>query len=521
MATLVHRLRIRSAEADAHAVERRVASQMAAAELSPAALPPGATLVVRRIGELPRWRVHPLGVRPPREWQAAISDRLDGLLRRAVRARRGAIPEDAEAILFFDDAEMLAEMTLDWLAGKLEKRWCWRALHPKGVLTDVLMRAWVERPEYVSAAIAQIAAARRAETFVARLPERILETVTREVVRVFALWRIEPVFERVFLGAAWPAQRPVCPAPPAPSVRPQGPAPESGHEPAAREAPPVRRPVAVVRPRVASILKSRQEFFLEVTRAVSRSPSAARSEVFAEQIAARFTDDPGPEITPPRMPDPAARQVESAPCPKGETGQLDRIGESTVLQNPSFPEKSNDEFGQSARFSVDGPTLFPSPSVESHGFEGVEIQTEFGGVFYLINLAIYLGYYGDFSTPQEPGIDLPLWDFLSLLARELAGKAVLEDPVWPFLRTLGEGQPWEELHEAVARIREWIVRAMPEIEEPVARVLRHAARVRLTGARLDIFLSLEELPIEIRLARLDRDPGWVPAAGRFVAFHFR
>jgi len=33
-------------------------------------------------------------------------------------------------------------------------------------------------------------------------------------------------------------------------------------------------------------------------------------------------------------------------------------------------------------------------------------------------------------------------------------------------------------------------------------------------------LSLTELPLEIRLAGLDRDPGWIPAAGRFLAFHF-
>ena len=32
--------------------------------------------------------------------------------------------------------------------------------------------------------------------------------------------------------------------------------------------------------------------------------------------------------------------------------------------------------------------------------------------------------------------------------------------------------------------------------------------------------GLRELPIEVRLSGLDRDPGWVPAAGRFVAFHF-
>jgi hypothetical protein len=48
---------------------------------------------------------------------------------------------------------------------------------------------------------------------------------------------------------------------------------------------------------------------------------------------------------------------------------------------------------------------------------------------------------------------------------------------------------------------------------------RHA-RVFVTAARLDVYLALAELPIAVRLAGLDRDPGWVPAAGRFLAFHF-
>jgi hypothetical protein len=53
-----------------------------------------------------------------------------------------------------------------------------------------------------------------------------------------------------------------------------------------------------------------------------------------------------------------------------------------------------------------------------------------------------------------------------------------------------------------------------------AFLLRHRARVHVTATHLDIVFSLQELPLAIRLAGLDRDPGWVAAAGRFIAFHF-
>ena len=64
-------------------------------------------------------------------------------------------------------------------------------------------------------------------------------------------------------------------------------------------------------------------------------------------------------------------------------------------------------------------------------------------------------------------------------------------------------------------------RALGVDEGDVAHVLcEQHAHILITTARLDLHLSLTDLPIEIRLAGLDRDPGWVPAAGRYIAFQF-
>jgi hypothetical protein len=246
------------------------------------------------------------------------------------------------------------------------------------------------------------------------------------------------------------------------------------------------------------------------------------------------------------------------------------------------------------------------------------VATEWGGIFYLINLALALELYGDFSRPLEPGLALPLWDLLALVARRLAGDAVQEDPVWGLLGRLagrGESDPigrgfeppdswrlppdwlrafpagpewtWDvaggrllvlhpegfpivdvpceggaaevrlqaeiavysepmapapglcrrELDQGLERagsaLDRWLDRLLPYIRRRLLRatgwadddrwewrLLRHGASVSITAAHLDVTLSLEQHPIEIRLAGLDRDPGWVPAAARFVAFHF-
>jgi hypothetical protein len=43
---------------------------------------------------------------------------------------------------------------------------------------------------------------------------------------------------------------------------------------------------------------------------------------------------------------------------------------------------------------------------------------------------------------------------------------------------------------------------------------------RIGADRIDIDLALADLPLPLRLAGLDRDPGWLPPEGRAIAFHF-
>ena len=51
-------------------------------------------------------------------------------------------------------------------------------------------------------------------------------------------------------------------------------------------------------------------------------------------------------------------------------------------------------------------------------------------------------------------------------------------------------------------------------------LLELTAQVHVTATRIDVRIPLSALPIEVRLSGLDRDPGWVPAAGRTIRFHF-
>jgi len=58
------------------------------------------------------------------------------------------------------------------------------------------------------------------------------------------------------------------------------------------------------------------------------------------------------------------------------------------------------------------------------------------------------------------------------------------------------------------------------LDDVAPLLVRRPARVHVSSAAIDVSYSLAELPIEIRMSGLDRDPGWVPAAGRAIGFHF-
>jgi hypothetical protein len=157
------------------------------------------------------------------------------------------------------------------------------------------------------------------------------------------------------------------------------------------------------------------------------------------------------------------------------------------------------------------------------------VESRLGGVFYLLNVAIALGLYGDFSLPAQRGIDLPIWDFLRFAGRQIAPRRFGHDPIWRLLARLAG-------RDGGARLRTplWLTQSLlPYVRSRVARGLgladpRHAgfllsvhrARILTSPSHVDVFFSLAAHPISIRMGGLDRDPGWIPAADRIVAFHY-
>ncbi|MDD2898198.1 MAG: hypothetical protein PHI31_05740, partial [Desulfuromonadaceae bacterium] len=291
---------------------------------------------------------------------------------------------------------------------------------------------------------------------------------------------------------------------------------------------------------------------------------------------------------------------------RSSKSQTDQViaGDREQSANDIVPPNDSEQTHRCQLYSADSAALLEA-----------SVTTELGGLFYLINVGIFLNLYGDFTRPLQPGIALPIWTFVTLIGRRLLGDTCEDDPVWQLLAELSgccgsevpendfmpserwqlpaewlapfpeagcwqwkatdgrltvrhtegflvldlpldAGAPLEQLlreteaygqvvpfeleygavtesGNSMSPLDRWLDRLMPYLQARLKRALgvaeteripqvlcRQSARISVSAAHIDVFFALAEHPIDIRLAGLDRNPGWVPASGRIVAFHY-
>jgi hypothetical protein len=161
------------------------------------------------------------------------------------------------------------------------------------------------------------------------------------------------------------------------------------------------------------------------------------------------------------------------------------------------------------------------------------VETAFGGIFYLLNAWIAMGLYGDFTAPRAANLAVSPWNLLALVGRAWFGEAFVLDPVWKALADLAVRAPeedpgrdfdmparWLDRHLETLNARLQLALGEEQSSEIPAIVCRHHALIELTASCVHVHLALCHLPLDVRIAGLDRDPGWIPAAGRAVYFHF-
>ena len=183
---------------------------------------------------------------------------------------------------------------------------------------------------------------------------------------------------------------------------------------------------------------------------------------------------------------------------------------------------ANDESALAATASMSSAAAKPSTAVV--------FESAHAGLFFVVNAALHLGLYGDFSRPRHSGLEISPYRFLHDIGSAVGKRRFRRDPLAAWLAAEADpdgnrrpGSPRAATPTFVVaylRARLALSLGLTDPRRLAAALLRIAGRVRIGGERIDVFFALRDLPIAIRFAGLDRDPGWLPAAGRDLRFHF-
>jgi hypothetical protein len=527
------RLRVKGSDLDPLALRGRLENVLNDVSLQPR-LPPTATLFIRKLDDpLPGSIQHDSPhARAPHAWRHAFQTRFDQLVSSAARPAHGFVADSAESVVFYDYAELLACLTADWCSGSAMTRWWWQALLRRGDIAQMIRRFWREKIEYVPAGLEFLVRKGVVVEFVSQLSDVEVLEIFERVVRVFGVTRIERIKATDFFSVAVARE-----------VTRATHVPEMSHVSRVRSVMPWRHIVPETdTPRLRPV----QQLFVGVALMTHRAPSRVRTVSFAREveqwIEAVISAAPekqtivennleffhAPESGAPIRENPIVAPpaiLRSAPPPQ------ESVKSAVQLANATFTyEEVIDVIEQPSPPSITEPELVIEPEKIPELFvpttlDDVTLETELGGLFYLINLALFMEIYSDFTSPVESlHDDLSIWDFVAIVGKEIDQET--NDPIWELLRDFAGRDNEDELITPA-----WLTDLLPHIlarlhlalgiDDDLAQILlHHHARVSITPTHLDIFFSLADHPIELRLSGLDRNPGWVPAAGRFIAFHY-
>jgi hypothetical protein len=563
--TSVRRLVTRCGRENAVTSRWQLSQALNRLDWSPPGLPRTAILCVRRLanpspgslrtGSTPRQSID--------LWRGEFSRSLEQNARRAARPARELVGADANAVLFADHAELLACLALDWCNGRTFACWWWKALFPGINVPGAFHQAWTENPQHVPAAMCRLHQVAQGTKFLRALPLKTAAQVLENVLTAFGLLDLRAALRTTT------------------DSRPVSGKPSLGTATAKSSAP--WMPWVNVDPNLS---RERRDLLivcvmLELAPGEIRRPGFARAlrdyDPMAGQVSKSNPTDservaPGRDFKP----------QSSEPSEAGETF-VDQTSARTNMRAGLISRSAfllTDAGGPGLAdpnllFDTVTPIAISSPTAKSSSCDSLTllieppneiVLTDWGGIFYLVNVALALGLYADFTMRLETGLVLPLWDFLSLVGRRLIGAELESDPLWAVLARLSgrvggraPGQGFDPPEEwripadwltlltdhptafapksvpelTVPPLERWLHWLVPFIAARLVCALhvdegdtlpdllfRHRARCEITVARLDVRFELAKHPIQLRLAGLDRDPGWIPAAGRTLMFHY-
>jgi len=525
---------------------------LGSADWRPPGMPPTAVLVVRHMPDpLPGKLVSNLSaVRVSQVWETAVLRQMDTLYHDAARPNRGQLPLSALAVLFADEAEMLACLALDMGLGLTITRWWWQALRRARPTLSArsMTQLLLDQPRLIPAVFAYGYQWQKHEAMLAMLTNEEAKTLLTMVTQTFRLPTLVSISSERLREARINEQTTVL-TPPWESFLPQT--------------------------AVSTTLSPIHFYLLCLSLSVINRPATVMTPAFQRQLHDWWHD-----------------QVRS----KDQKDKADMASSSSLLQSDSIPEHAksplvteasgnekrpfsssplneqtkkkivddfdNENSPQQTATQADIDPETPIDLSETLPETAVSfsegIPTQLGGIFYLINVMVQRDMPACFEETWGLASQVGAWGTLDLLARGLLGSSfrhLQDDPVWMALAELN-GRSVDELPgcncqpthnqplppDVVANdwlkgihpdLCHWLMQVLPgirddllitlglnEVDQLVETLLLGNGRLHITHTHVDLVLPLAAVSMPVRLAGLDFDPGWQPSFGRVIQFHF-
>lgn len=505
--------------------QRQVSQTLSQVSLRPQ-MPPQAILVVRKLPDPKptsllsnhRWR----GLR---DWEQAAQNALNDCWRTAIRPARSPVPSTANSVWFVDPAEWLVCFSWDTYRGVAGDRWWWQAALPHPVHhspVEAVFQLWQESAQWLPAAL---------NLLIYPIHSSVDRSSITALLAEFTPSQSRQLLEQVIEIYQFPL--PLSPSALIPALSPYlAPATCNLIQPLPPETQALVA-VCLTLPNTVQLLQA--SLALTTQTALPVTPDVESSEV------TESPQQPGAESSLPVI---APESVSSeGSANNGSMRSLNTLKiiaiQSTSLELSPIPTTpSTTDFAQE-----DDPS--PHPAGEAHpsdvsGFTPVPsadssiplpflsaidlnlvnaeqgIQTGVGGLWYLVNVLVELNWIG--RSPL-----LTPWHQLSALAQALLPEIPL-DPVWGLLAEIaGDPLPPAVTAQWQEDRREPMQRYLAErLDQPdaIAQYLLEPATLYLTRTHVDVVFTLDQIRLDVRMAGLDRDPGWVPELARAIAFHY-
>jgi hypothetical protein len=579
-------LRVRGAGEDTPAMRLGLSGVLATGDLRPAAMPPAAVLIVRRLSDpapgcLPARR---RTVRVDRRWEQSAQDALSQQYRRAYRPRRGTVPESSAAVVFEDEAELLACMALDLSRGLVSSRWWWKHVRvPDAPLSAAIERVLIERADRVPAAFALLSESGELASVVEALTAG---SAARTLAAVAAASSCEPlsawINEIAPNDSVATAKRTAVSAASERTENVPAPIDDRSESPGdARTVAPERPPwEAFAGEVITAAMHPIQAALAAVCVAIHRRHASVASVAFARALARWYAVVTSGEAAhaawtiPARGELPPLRSTSGTPrrdIAAADTASLPVVPDArpAASSRPDASLASAIEVPAANWPVMDHDAHARSPETSApHTLRGSALFTELGGAFYLVNVMRHLGMPQCFEDDWRLATGAGAWGTFEALARgllSLAHERHEHDALWTVLaelagrsqtdRIIGDGcvtpdnfnppASWGDSRypaDAIASgqftsrlspaLVSWLTHAVPYVRhrlaealgvpaaEAGAMVIAGAARIHLTSSHVDVVFPLDHIALPLRMAGLDRDPGWMPAYGRVITFHF-